>query len=528
MGVSSYWLPASLSLGALICGAFALLAARLPVFPGRTHFIVTQSALFWWTACDAIEHLQQQPENAQFWAEFAHLGIFLGPGCWGLFVWNYIYGRYKPSPRALDLVLVLTSVAVWLTALTNDDHHLIYRQIIQISPPPHALFAFTHGPVYLVYHAVLFTNALIAYCIVIYAAIQADRIYRQHYIGLALGTTFPWIANALFVAGVLHLPFDVTPFTIFLSNAIFYWLIRKRQMFDLLPIAHGLLLDVIPDPILVLDGRGRVAECNEAARRLAGTPHLIGQWLNGLPALEGLAQPQVEGGELALGAPPRPFDVGATPLSYAGLAVGRLVLLRDISHRKQVELELREAKAELERQLEANLELQRQLKEETIHDPLTGLHNRRFFDGLAPVLTAEADRSGQPLALVMIDIDHFKRLNDGYGHQAGDAVLRAMGTFLRANSRQSDAAVRFGGEEFLILMPHTQAHQAVARIEGWRSAFAQQTIEHGGHTLTATFSAGIALYPDQAPSLEETLRRADLALYQAKGDGRNRSVAWTG
>lgn len=527
MGVSSYWLPATLTLGAFICGALALLAIRLPVFPGRTHFIVAQSALFWWTACDAIEHLQQRPEGAQFWAEFAHFGILLGPGCWGLFVWNYIYGRYKPSPRILDIVLAVTSVAVWLTALTNDRHHLIYRQVIEVAPPPHALFAYTHGPVYMAYHAMLFADALIAYCILIYAIVQADRIYRQHYIGFALGTAFPWIANALFVTGVLHVPFDVTPFTVFLANAIFYWLIRKRQMFDLLPIAHGLLLDVIPDPILVLDGQGRVAECNEAARRLAGTPHLTGRWLSGLPALEGLAQSDMEGGELALGTPPRTFDVGGTPLSYAGLAVGRLVLLRDISHRKQVELKLREAKAELERQLEANLELQRQLKEETIHDPLTGLHNRRLFDGLAPALTAEADRSGQPLALVMIDIDHFKRLNDGYGHQAGDAVLRAMGTFLRAHSRQSDAVVRFGGEEFLILMPHTLAHQAVARIESWRSEFASQTVEHGDHTLTATFSAGIALYPDHATSLEEALGCADQALYKAKADGRNRSVAWT-
>ncbi len=126
--------------------------------------------------------------------------------------------------------------------------------------------------------------------------------------------------------------------------------------------------------------------------------------------------------------------------------------------------------------------------------------------------------------MVVIDIDHFKRLNDGHGHQAGDAVLRAMGAFLRRNSRQSDAVVRFGGEEFLILMPHTRIDQALARLDGWRSEFAGQAIEHGDLSLNATFSVGIALYPDHGTTLEEVRGRADSALYKAKAEGRNRCI----
>ena len=524
MGISPYWVSATLALAALICGAFALLAVRLPIFPGRTHFVITQVALFWWTACDTVEHLQSRPESALFWAEMANLGIVLGPTCWGLFIWNYVHGRQRPSPRLLDWAAGIFAVGIWLIALTNDRHHLIYRGVIAVQPP---LFGYSHGPVYIAYHAALFAIGLLAYGTLLYAIVQADRIYRLHYIGLALATTFPWLTNAAYFTGALPIPFDITPFTFFLTNGLFYWMIRRRQMFDLLPLAHGLLLDVMPDPVLVVDQRDRVAECNAATRQLASGGPLVGQKLADLPALRDLLTgPETDGREVVIGEPPRTFDVGGVPLSYGGQPIGRLVILRDVTWRKQAELKLQDAMTELERQLQANIDLQRQLKEETIHDPLTGLHNRRFFDELAPVLVAETDRSGQPLAVVIIDIDHFKRLNDGHGHQAGDAMLRAVGAFLRQNSRQSDMVVRFGGEEFLVLMPHTRTDQALARLDEWRRDFAGQTIDYEGRTLAATFSAGIALYPEHAPTLDEALRRADLALYKAKAEGRNRCAPW--
>jgi diguanylate cyclase (GGDEF)-like protein len=197
--------------------------------------------------------------------------------------------------------------------------------------------------------------------------------------------------------------------------------------------------------------------------------------------------------------------MGNVPLSYAGNQVGRLILLRDITRLKQ---------------------LQNQLKEQAIRDPLTGLHNRRFLAELAPVLIAEAERSGQSLALVLLDIDHFKKLNDGFGHPAGDAVLRALGAFLRQNMRQSDAVVRFGGEEFLLLMPYSGAEQALARVEDWRSGFSAAPVPHDSQHLNATFSAGLALYPEDAQTLEDLLQLADTALYRAKAEGRNRSVRW--
>src|SRR5579871_4235680 len=113
MGFPTYWLAAALGLSAIACAIIARLVLRLSAFPGRTYYIVTQAALFWWIACDTIEHLQSSGERALFWAEFANLGIIVGPACWGLFVWNYIYGRYRPSPRSLDWLMGAFGMTIW-------------------------------------------------------------------------------------------------------------------------------------------------------------------------------------------------------------------------------------------------------------------------------------------------------------------------------------------------------------------------------------------------------------------------------
>ncbi len=231
---------------------------------------------------------------------------------------------------------------------------------------------------------------------------------------------------------------------------------------------------------------------------------------------------------MAIGTPLRYFDVGQVPLNYAGRQVGRLIQLRDVTHRKATEEQLHAVLIDLEKQLMNNVALQEKLREEAIRDALTGLHIRRFFDELAPVMLAEAQRNNAPLAAAMIDIDHFKRLNDTYGHPAGDAVLRATGALLRAGIRQSDMVFRMGGEEFLILLPHTPADQAMRRIEELRTMFATEAMTHDGVTMTATFSAGVAVFPDDAGDIDDLLRHADQALYKAKMGGRNRMERWVG
>lgn len=171
----------------------------------------------------------------------------------------------------------------------------------------------------------------------------------------------------------------------------------------------------------------------------------------------------------------------------------------------------------------ANLRLSAALREDAILDVLTGLFNRRYFDAALPREISRAARDKAPLAVLMLDVDHFKKFNDTHGHDAGDAVLRALGQALRSNCRQADTACRFGGEEFTILLPDTNEADAREWSERLRHLLRDMEITSSGLVLPAvTVSLGLALYPIHGQDGYSLFKAADNALYIAKHAGRDR------
>jgi diguanylate cyclase (GGDEF)-like protein/PAS domain S-box-containing protein len=193
----------------------------------------------------------------------------------------------------------------------------------------------------------------------------------------------------------------------------------------------------------------------------------------------------------------------------------------DITERKRIEEALRRANRKLENQASANLALQQLLIEQATHDALTSLYNRRFMDDALQRELARAGRENYPVCVMMLDIDHFKDFNDTYGHDAGDQVLVALGRLLRLSIRQSDIACRYGGEEFVIILPGANVDDGCNRAEILRHDFAELTVEFEGKQLSATITVGVALYPLHGASPDELLRAADSAMYGAKSAGRN-------
>ena len=158
------------------------------------------------------------------------------------------------------------------------------------------------------------------------------------------------------------------------------------------------------------------------------------------------------------------------------------------------------------------------------HDSLSGALSRRYVTELAQHDLVLARRYGRPLALAMLDIDHFKRVNDTWGHATGDRALCALVATCRENLRASDYIGRLGGEEFVCLMPETDASEAMACAERMRAAVAALRIPVGDDTLRFTLSAGVAVLSTEHSGWEDLLRAADAALYEAKESGRNRTV----
>jgi diguanylate cyclase (GGDEF)-like protein len=173
----------------------------------------------------------------------------------------------------------------------------------------------------------------------------------------------------------------------------------------------------------------------------------------------------------------------------------------------------------------ANLRLREALRNQSIRDPLTGLFNRRYLDDSLQRELRRATRKGRPLAILMLDLDHFKRFNDTFGHEAGDTLLRHLGSFLQSYIRADDLAFRYGGEEFVVILPEATLDSARQRAEQLVRDFRRLDVQYHGTTLgPLTVSVGLAAFPDHGNTAEAVLRAADQALYRAKAEGRDRVV----
>lgn len=167
---------------------------------------------------------------------------------------------------------------------------------------------------------------------------------------------------------------------------------------------------------------------------------------------------------------------------------------------------------------------QNQLKEHATTDPLTGLMNRRRLREVWALAEADGRRGGFPLSIALCDVDHFKAINDRYGHEVGDEVLRILGQALRQELRMTDSVCRWGGEEFMLLLPHSDSVQTVVTANRILNSIANTPLKIGSHTISITITMGVAtLKADE--KFEAAAHRADIALYAGKAAGRNRVIA---
>lgn len=180
--------------------------------------------------------------------------------------------------------------------------------------------------------------------------------------------------------------------------------------------------------------------------------------------------------------------------------------------------------AAIQRDVTQEVQREQELAERASTDELTGTHNRRAFLERANYEIERAKRYEDPLTLAALDLDHFKSINDTFGHAAGDAVLQSFSETCHSILRGTDILARIGGEEFVILMPNTPPDAALATMERVRRTIAAARVEWNDHAIQCSVSIGLAQYLPTDNMIETVLQRADAALYQAKSDGRNRTV----
>jgi diguanylate cyclase (GGDEF)-like protein len=199
------------------------------------------------------------------------------------------------------------------------------------------------------------------------------------------------------------------------------------------------------------------------------------------------------------------------------LTVGGLVVIASTLRQRYLE--------QIDWQTQQLVESEARLRELSIRDPLTGLFNRRYLEEVLALEMIRAVRKGYPIGIIMADVDHFKRFNDTHGHAAGDAVLVQVGNFLSTHVRSSDVSCRYGGEEFLLVLPEASREITQMRAEHVCEDIRHLHVEFDGQTLEAVrLSLGVAIFPEHGLSYDAILGAADAALYRAKREGRDRVV----
>lgn len=521
---------------ALTITAIVMIVALMMVWPRRkavggsalTGLLI---AMLWWTLTTALEQMVVGVNAKVTLSALSYLGSASVSVLFFLFCVQY---TESPGwlPRPQWLLWIIPGVSV-IAAFTNGLHHLLWTGF---EPQPDNALLYLHGPLFWLMIGYSYVLLMAGVLVVILAFSRHDRAYVGQFGSVLIFALFPIVGSVMYVLGLSPVPgMDPTPILFSITAAGLAWALLRQGLLTVIPIAQETVLQNLQDGVLVLDAGKRIAMANRTFCQWLGLPStLIGepadQVLAGWPALRRAVNGEIDDQEVLIDHPvARYVDLRRAVLSDDRDRLrGQVLVLRDINDLRRSELELREANAKLTTQLLTIQTLQEGLREQALRDSLTGLYNRRYLEETIGRELARTQRNHEPMCLLMIDLDHFKALNDEHGHAAGDQVLRWFGDLMRTKLRPGDIACRYGGEEFVLLMPGAPLQGGLVRADEMRQAF-----QHLVHTASGnrygdvTLSAGVAVFPDDAKTASELRRKADAALYVAKRTGRNRVVAYS-
>jgi diguanylate cyclase (GGDEF)-like protein len=483
----------------------------------------------------ALDYSATNTAMKVYWSKWEYLGLYnLLPGLF-LFVLNY-FGIVQNIKRRNIILLWVVPVLVVLMAWTNQYHGWIWSGFSEIDPGTN-LMIYYHGPFFS--FGIIFQYIL--GIILIFTLVQQwikfkQRSFRHQIEVFITAITLPFLGSIIYLTDLNLLPgMDWTPIGSFFSVVLITLSITTFRFLDLIPVARDLVFSLIQDGIMVVDSQLRVVDWNPALSQLIpNIPIKLGGSAEQIFRMLGLKNNpfmnihESVNFELEITDPElRILDIMVSPLTPNKAFDGWLVIFDDETERRIATRGLEKANKTLLQKLDEIEKLQIQLKEQTIRDPLTGLFNRRFFDEYFNTELIRSIRTNAPISLLMVDIDHFKSVNDRFGHDVGDQVLEMLGEILKTMFRKSDVSCRFGGEEFLILLPGLEHDQAFNRAEALRERFEQASRDAEFLYAQVTISIGISNYPLHADNTRDLFRIADRALYQAKEQGRNRVCCYS-
>jgi diguanylate cyclase (GGDEF)-like protein len=464
-------------------------------------------ALSWWDITYAIFWIDFPGPTPYFWLDITLLGAFTVPTSFLIFSLQYAHLQ-KWLKRPMILALLIEPLATLVLLLTDSWHNLYFggnrtlntTRILDAGPVSWANIYYSY---------ILIFIGIVILSLTLYRSVG---IYRKQTTVILAATIIPWVVHISYISSGGLLPdADVTPFIFSITALAIAFALARYRLLDIVSIARSVLIENMSEGVIVLDTQNRVVDINPAAqselhlsaKTSIGKPveEVLSTWSDIVTKFQNVDRARVE---IPLGN--SYFDLRISPLlDHRGQFVGRLIVWRDITDLKHTQLKLEKL---------------------ATMDVLTQVFNRRYFLEAAETNIKRAARLKQPLALALMDIDHFKNINDTFGHPAGDQALIAFAKICQENIREFDVFARFGGEEFALLMPGIGSKQASQVVERLRLIVSESTLDLDLHSVSITVSLGIADLAGEHDTLDLILHRADQALYAAKQSGRNRVVVW--
>jgi len=517
-----------------VLGAVALISFkknRVTVYFSLMMFMVAE-----WQITSIFVCLSQGDQVTMHWIYARYVGLMLMVPLYLVFALHYTGYEKHLTTIGLALIFIIPVISILVTC-TNGFHGLMIRDIhFAMDGPILYVDSVTYGTYFWAHTLYSYLTVIFATILFLQMAVRSFWIYQQQAILLIVGV-IPTIVTSILDAFLLIPEFKhaLSPFGFGLMGVAFFISVYRGQLLNVAPIAKDMLIENMEDGMIVLNEKGVIVDVNPAAQRVINIPSnsIIGRAYKDI-LLQKLTlpeiNPQVRLAQSEISThdsegKTHTYDFRVSPIqNRKSQVVGRLIVLHEISKRKKLEEELRNNNEKLTLQLEEIHNLQRLLQEQAIRDPLTGLFNRRYLNDTMYSEVKRAQREQVSLCVLILDIDHFKWVNDTFGHSRGDVVLNKIGELLTANVRSSDLLYRYGGEEFLILMMNTALEVAGQRAETIRSAIENAIIMINGESIRLTISIGIAAYPEHGTEIQTIIDAADKALYIAKRDGRNRVI----
>jgi len=458
-----------------------------------------------------------------FWMKISWTVASFGPLIFLLIVLEHLELRHKLTRNLLFVLfipIVVLNLLVWTIPYQDLLMYNFYIQRTESLDILQKKYGVLHTPIFLVLQGI----TLFTYFLLIRSIPGSSKIKRRQSFAILTALLIPFIANIPHILNIEPVKgFDFTPHALVFSSALFGFAIFRYRWLDIIPLARSTLVENIPVGVIVMDAKDRIMDINPSAKHLLQVDDaVIGQesqtaFANYHRILRTSKDMDTANKEVEINN--RHVDVHLIPLkNREGTFNGRILTLQDITERKL-------ANERLQAQLAEIASLHTQLHEQAIRDPLTGLFNRRYMSSVLERETHRAERHQRPLSILMIEIDNFKRINDTFGHDAGDITLKAIAGLIRSNTRTDDVPCRFGGDEFVLILSETPLEAAAACAERLRETTNALQLENEGSSINGlTLSIGIAMFPQHGSNIISTLRAADIAMYQAKQTGKNRVI----